>query len=167
MAEAACFPSSLTRTFEPFFRCFNGLSLLINPGTTLSFSVIHHYTWGLRGASRGRDQLPLVYFAAIVPGNSPDSVSGDTVFTATKKDLPRVSSLVLSAMTHISGPRHPVTRPVTRGTLTLHLTREIRAINTSTLQQRNASIPDTRPRTARRDKISGGSPSTHAIYHSR
>lgn len=67
MAEGACFPNPLTRTFEPFFRCFNELSLLINPGTTLSFSVIHHHTWGLRGASRGRDKLPLEYFAAIVP----------------------------------------------------------------------------------------------------
>src|SRR5258707_12289289 len=65
--RAACFPNPLTRTFEPSFRCFNELSLLINPGTTQSFSVIHHHTWGLRGASRGRDKLPLVYFSAIVP----------------------------------------------------------------------------------------------------
>jgi hypothetical protein len=67
MAEGACFPNPRTRTFEPFLRRFNELSLQINPGTTLSFSVIHHHTWGLRGASRGRDKLPLAYFAAIVP----------------------------------------------------------------------------------------------------
>ena len=81
MAEAACFPNPLTRTFEPFFRCFNELSLLINPGTTLSFSVIQHHTWGLRGASRGRDKLPLVYFAAIVVPviRQIPYISGDTV----------------------------------------------------------------------------------------
>jgi hypothetical protein len=67
MAELHAFPTPLTRTFEPFFRRFNELLLLINPGTTQSFSVIHHHTWGLRGVSRGRDKLPLVYFAAIVP----------------------------------------------------------------------------------------------------
>lgn len=85
--RAACFPNPLTRTFEPFFRCFNELSLLINPGTTQSFSVTHHHTWGLRGASRGRDKLPLVCFAAIVPANSPDSVSGFSShrITATKQ----------------------------------------------------------------------------------
>jgi hypothetical protein len=74
--RTACFPNPLTRTF---FRCFNELSLLINPGTTQSFSVPHHHTWGLRGASRGRDKPSSCIFRGDSAFNSLDSVSGDTV----------------------------------------------------------------------------------------
>ena len=58
--RAACSPNSLTRTVEPLFRCFNRLSLVIIQERRSPFPSWHHHTWGLRGASRGRDKFPLV-----------------------------------------------------------------------------------------------------------
>jgi hypothetical protein len=76
MAELHAFPTLLHVHLNHPFDALMSSRSRFNPGTTQSFSVIHHHTWGLRGASRGRDKLPLVYFAAIVPVIRPDSVSG-------------------------------------------------------------------------------------------
>jgi hypothetical protein len=54
------------------------------------FRLYINHTWGLRGASRGRDKLPLVYFAAIVPVIHQIPYL-DTPCYGDKTGLPRVS----------------------------------------------------------------------------